>query len=50
MDYISHNGFGNCRREYIHGPVCYVKEPTTCSDATFGTTRNKQYSWLACKS
>merc|ERR1712012_555812 len=30
-DYISSSGFGNCKKVYEIGPICYVNEPSTCS-------------------
>ena len=42
-------GWGNCQKSYGKGPICYVNEPSTCTDIvdarSYGPTG---YSWEAC--
>ena len=47
--YISSSGFGNCKKVYKIGTICYVKEPSTCSDLRKSKSTGKSYSWEACK-
>ena len=48
-DHISENGFGYCKKYYKNGPICYVKQPSSCGDLILSTTEEgKQYSWEAC--
>ena len=49
MDHVTDSGFGNCLQTYLHGPLCYVKEPTTCGDVVYaGSQGPTGYSWEAC--
>ena len=47
-NYVSESGFGNCEKSFKHGPICYVNEPSSCSDAVESKTTGKRYSWEAC--
>ena len=40
--------YGNCLNS--GGRLCYVNEPTTCSDARDSQSTNKKYSYVACNS
>jgi len=43
---VDYNGYGKCGKTYLGKTLCYVNEPSTCSDvqeSTFG-----QYSFEAC--
>lgn len=50
---VDENGLGNCEKDFRgKGAICYVKEPTTCSDiqrTLNGIEKGKKYSWEACK-
>ena len=49
MEHITAQGYGNCLKTFGKGPICYVKEPTTCVDVvTSGSQGPTGYSWLAC--
>ena len=49
MDHITDKGYGNCLKIFGKGPICYVKEPTTCVDVVnSGSQGPTGYSWLAC--
>ena len=39
--------YGNCVGSGS-SRICYVNEPTTCSDATDSENTNKKYSTVAC--
>ena len=45
-DFIDTNGFGKCKKSYKKGPICYVRQPSSCSDKI--SISNTQYSWEAC--
>jgi len=48
-DYLSQHGYGRCQKDHGDGPICYVNQPSTCTDAVNSTSENgKQYSWEAC--
>ena len=47
-DYVSNTGFGNCQKIFKKSPICYVNEPSTCTDLVKSTLTGKQYSWEAC--
>ena len=42
-------GYGNCSLSYEKGPICYVNEPSNCTDLAFSSRVKKRYSWEACK-
>merc|ERR1712223_724880 len=48
--YVAENGYGNCERNYKNkGAICYVNEPSTCTDLMVSKRQNgKRYSWEAC--
>ena len=49
-EYVSANGYGNCKKVYGKGPICYVNQPSTCQDLRNSNSDvGKQYSWEACK-
>ena len=48
-DSLSSSGFGNCKKVYEIGPICYVNEPSNCSDLTKSMSTGKSFSWEACK-
>jgi hypothetical protein len=44
------NGYGMCKRNYKGRPICYVNEPSSCSDVqTHDSLGPTGYSWEACK-
>lgn len=47
----STSGFGNCQKIEIasKGPICYVNEPTNCSDRSLSSRMERNYSSEACK-
>ena len=50
MNYITDSGYGNCLKTHENGPICFVKEPTTCGDVVNADSRGPTgYSWEACK-
>ena len=53
MEHVTTSGYGNCHKPYKDGPICYVKEPTTCGDVvksdSEGPTGPTGYSWEACR-
>ena len=53
QDFVNSNGYGNCKKIFLNGPICYVNQPSTCNDTEVYTSTddNKElyYSWLACK-
>ena len=50
MDYVTESGYGNCQKNYLNGPICYVNEPTNCSDViNAGSDGPTGYSWDACR-
>ena len=48
--FVNKNGYGNCMKEFNgKGPLCYVKEPSTCTDLEGSTIADgRNYSWNAC--
>ena len=47
---VGARGYGNCHQSY-NGPICYVNEPTTCTDVVnAGGGGRTGYSWEACQS
>ena len=49
-DFVNKNGYGNCRKDYKDGPICYVNLPSQCKDLVDSSKDpSKQYSWEACK-
>ena len=49
--FVGKSGHGNCQKELQTGPMCYVNEPSTCTDLVDGNqhdTTEKRYSWEAC--
>ena len=45
--------FGRCRSKYERskyksGPMCYVNEPSNCTDLVFSKSQKRWYSWEAC--
>ena len=40
--------FGKCTNNYKSRPICYVNEPSNCSDLVFSKTQSRRYSWDAC--
>ena len=40
--------FGNCQSKYKSGPICYVNEPSNCTDLAFSNSQKRRYSWEAC--
>ena len=40
--------WGNCTGIYQSGPICYVNEPSNCSDLVFSKSILRHYSWEAC--
>ena len=49
-NFVNKNGYGNCMKEFNgKGPICYVKEPSTCTDLKGSTIADgRNYSWNAC--
>ena len=41
-------GFGNCEKDFKGKPICYVNEPSSCSDLKESSSTGKRYSWDAC--
>ena len=41
-------GFGNCEKNFKGKPICYVNEPSSCSDLKESSSTGKRYSWDAC--
>ena len=29
---VGKSGYGRCEKEFVVGPVCYVNQPSTCTD------------------
>jgi len=49
-DFVSSEGFGRCEKDFGAGPICYVNQPSTCSDVTKSKNKpGQQYSWEACR-
>ena len=47
--YVNENGYGNCKKSYgAKGPLCYVIQPTTCTDKV-RSGDGRKYSYEACK-
>ena len=46
--YVANSGYGNCKKEFKNGPICYVNEPSNCKDLQESSSTGKRYSWLAC--
>ena len=46
-DYITENGFGRCQKIKGISPMCFVNEPSSCSDLV-STSFGVKYSWEAC--
>ena len=42
-------GFGNCEKDFKGKPICYVNEPSSCSDLKENSSTGKRYSWDACR-
>ena len=42
------NSFGNCKKSYNGGPICYVNEPSNCTDLAHSKSTGRRYSWDAC--
>ena len=40
--------WGNCGTDYKGLPICYVVEPSNCSDLQYSSSTGKYYSWAAC--
>ena len=48
-NYVSELGYGKCEKDFRGGPVCYVDQPSACTDVVDSKTEpGKQYSWEAC--
>lgn len=47
-EFMNENGFGRCIRLSGGKPVCYVNEPSNCTDLGFSKSTGKYYSWEAC--
>ena len=52
-DLISRQGIGNCLQPAAGGPykgknICYVKQPTACTDVQISSLKGEDYSALAC--
>merc|ERR1712018_563901 len=47
-DYVTSSGYGNCKKKFKIGPICYVNEPSTCTDLVESQSTGKRYSWDAC--
>ena len=44
------NGYGNCNKMYKRKPICYVNQPTSCTDLIKSkTNKGERVSWEACK-
>ena len=49
-DFVNPNGYGNCNKKYKKGPICYVNQPTSCSDIKPSKSNaGERLSWEACK-
>ena len=49
-DFVNENGYGNCNQKYKNKPICYVNQPTSCSDLIISSTNaGERGSWKACK-
>lgn len=49
-DFINPNGYGNCNKEYKRGPLCYVNQPSSCTDLMkSGSNKGERVSWQACE-
>ena len=49
-NFVSKSGYGRCQKSYLNGPLCYVKEPTTCEDVVTKDSHGPTgYSWQACQ-
>ena len=41
--------YGKCEVDYqSKGPICYVDEPSNCTDLKFSSEAGAYYSWEAC--
>ena len=48
-NYVSELGYGKCEKDFRGGPVCYVDQPSACTDVADSKTEpGRQYSWEAC--
>ena len=49
-NHISFSGYGNCQQLYEGRPLCYVNEPSACSDLRDSNTETEgiQWSFEAC--
>ena len=48
-NYVSDLGYGKCEKDFRGGPVCYVDQPSACTDVADSKTEpGMQYSWEAC--
>ena len=48
-NYVSDLGYGKCEKDFRGGPVCYVDQPSACTDVADSKTEpGRQYSWEAC--
>ena len=46
----STTGYGKCIKDYFGSPICYVNEPSACTDVvTADSTGPTGYSWQACE-
>ena len=49
VPFKAQTGYGNCKKVYKKGPICYVNKPTTCSDVVDDDSQGPAgYSWEAC--
>ena len=45
---VNEEGYGNCKKVFNKGPICYVHQPSTCHDI-IEVKGGIQASWEACK-
>jgi hypothetical protein len=47
-NYVDSGNYGRCKKGYKgRGPICYVNEPSGCTDVRYW--KGRLYSWKACK-
>ena len=49
-NFINENGYGNCQKLNRGLPLCYVNEPSDCTDLIFIKRTGRSVSWKACTS
>ena len=47
-DFVKDNGYGNCQKLLLGHPICYVNEPSNCTDLYADASAGRNFSWEAC--